>query len=365
MATIGLLQHGRDAAVGPLPVRHRRDVDAPGAVRASPCRPPWSPSALLGLPAQRHRRSATAARGRWAARSSCRSGWSAGFLVPIAHPARLGAADLLAAGAHLGRARRSGRRPWAATRCLTSCSACSSVRATSRSACCCAESVLHSARRNATPGAVMTPSPTRPASSCSAGITSYRALFNWLTPVDPHPDLPGRADLPDPAVRLPGAQRRASSRTSTSSSATRSSTPPSPACSRWATRSATSASRRRSASSCPRPRPRVPLFLGRALPVIVNGWVVALFALVVGGLIFSIDVPASAYLPIAVGQRWSRPSRCTGLGLVGAALSPAGARDGRARQRHLRHPAGLLRRQRAARAACPEWMVVGLARGCR
>ena len=68
------------------------------------------------------------------------------------------------------------------------------------------------------------------------------------------------------------------------------------------------------------PAPRIPLFLGRALPVIVNGWLVALFSLVVGGWLFSIDVPASAYLPIALVSAVASLS-CTGLGLVAAALS--------------------------------------------
>jgi ABC-2 type transport system permease protein len=68
------------------------------------------------------------------------------------------------------------------------------------------------------------------------------------------------------------------------------------------------------------PAPRVPLFLGRAIPVSLNGWRVALFALVVGGLMFSIDVPASAYLPIVLVSLVASFS-CTGLGLVGAALA--------------------------------------------
>jgi ABC-2 type transport system permease protein len=68
------------------------------------------------------------------------------------------------------------------------------------------------------------------------------------------------------------------------------------------------------------PAPRVPLFLGRALPVILNGFLVALFSLVVGGLIFSIDVPASAYLPIVFVSLVTSFS-CTGLGFVCAALS--------------------------------------------
>lgn len=68
------------------------------------------------------------------------------------------------------------------------------------------------------------------------------------------------------------------------------------------------------------PAPRVPLFLGRAVPVIANGFLVAVFALVVGGAIFSIDVPTSAYLPIVVVSLVASFA-CTGLGLVCAALS--------------------------------------------
>ena len=41
-----------------------------------------------------------------------------------------------------------------------------------------------------------------------------------------------------------------------------------------------------------RPAARLPLFLGRAVPVMVNGFFVAVFSLVVGGLIVGIDIPA-------------------------------------------------------------------------
>jgi ABC-2 type transport system permease protein len=68
------------------------------------------------------------------------------------------------------------------------------------------------------------------------------------------------------------------------------------------------------------PAPRIPLFLGRAVPVIANGFVVSLFALVVGGLIFSIDVPVAAMAPI-IGVTAVCAFSCTGLGLVGAAMS--------------------------------------------
>jgi ABC-2 type transport system permease protein len=48
------------------------------------------------------------------------------------------------------------------------------------------------------------------------------------------------------------------------------------------------------------PAPRLPLFLGRALPVVVNGFFVAAFSLVVGGLIVGIHVPASSLAPLAL-----------------------------------------------------------------
>ncbi len=67
------------------------------------------------------------------------------------------------------------------------------------------------------------------------------------------------------------------------------------------------------------PAKRLPLFLGRALPVVTNGFFVAAFALVVGGAIVGIDVPASAYGPIAFVTAVSAFS-CTGLGLVNAGL---------------------------------------------
>jgi ABC-2 type transport system permease protein len=66
------------------------------------------------------------------------------------------------------------------------------------------------------------------------------------------------------------------------------------------------------------PAQRVPLFLGRALPVIVNGAFASAFALVVGGLILGISVPASAVLPIAFVILVTAAA-CTGLGLTIAA----------------------------------------------
>lgn len=67
------------------------------------------------------------------------------------------------------------------------------------------------------------------------------------------------------------------------------------------------------------PAPRLPLFVGRALPVVLNGFFVAGFGLVVGGLIVGIDVPASAIGPLALVTAVSAMS-CTGLGLLSAGL---------------------------------------------
>jgi ABC-2 type transport system permease protein len=65
------------------------------------------------------------------------------------------------------------------------------------------------------------------------------------------------------------------------------------------------------------PAPRLPLFLGRALPVAVNGFVVATFSLVVGTAIVGVDLPASAYGPLLLTALISVVG-CTGFGLLGA-----------------------------------------------
>jgi ABC-2 type transport system permease protein len=66
------------------------------------------------------------------------------------------------------------------------------------------------------------------------------------------------------------------------------------------------------------PAGRLPLFLGRALPVIANAMVVALFSLLVSGLLLGIDIPASTWPAIAV-VIFIATFSCTGLGLVCAA----------------------------------------------
>jgi ABC-2 type transport system permease protein len=67
------------------------------------------------------------------------------------------------------------------------------------------------------------------------------------------------------------------------------------------------------------PAPRLPLFFGRALPVVVNGFVIAVFSLVVGGLIVGVDIPSSSYLPLLLAALISAFA-CTGFGLLGAGI---------------------------------------------
>ena len=67
------------------------------------------------------------------------------------------------------------------------------------------------------------------------------------------------------------------------------------------------------------PAGRLPLFLGRALPVIANAMVVSAFSLLVSGLLVGIDVPVRTWAPIALVILIAAFS-CTGLGLVCAGI---------------------------------------------
>jgi ABC-2 type transport system permease protein len=67
------------------------------------------------------------------------------------------------------------------------------------------------------------------------------------------------------------------------------------------------------------PAGRLPLFLGRALPVILNGFFTAAFSLVVGGLILGVTFPTSVFAPLALVVLVATLS-CTGLGLINAGL---------------------------------------------
>jgi len=68
------------------------------------------------------------------------------------------------------------------------------------------------------------------------------------------------------------------------------------------------------------PAPRIPLFFGRSLPVVLNGAFVAAFSLVVGSLILGVHLPASSLAPLGLTILIAAFS-CTGLGLINAAVS--------------------------------------------
>jgi ABC-2 type transport system permease protein len=67
------------------------------------------------------------------------------------------------------------------------------------------------------------------------------------------------------------------------------------------------------------PARRLPLFLGRAIPVALNGFFVAVFALVVGSAIVGTHIAVSGYAPIILVIVVSALA-CTGLGLINAAI---------------------------------------------
>ena len=67
------------------------------------------------------------------------------------------------------------------------------------------------------------------------------------------------------------------------------------------------------------PAPRLALFVGRSLPVIVNGWLVSMVCLIVGSLILGVAIPVAAWEPLVLTMAIGAAS-CTGLGLVAAAI---------------------------------------------
>lgn len=65
---------------------------------------------------------------------------------------------------------------------------------------------------------------------------------------------------------------------------------------------------------------RVALFLGRSLPVVANGWFVAMVALLVGGRVLGVDLPPRVWPGIALCVVVASAS-CTGLGLLQASIA--------------------------------------------
>lgn len=68
------------------------------------------------------------------------------------------------------------------------------------------------------------------------------------------------------------------------------------------------------------PARRIPLFFGRALPVVLNGAFVAAFSLAAGTVILSVDIPLASVPALALVIVVAAFS-CTGLGLINAAIS--------------------------------------------
>jgi ABC-2 type transport system permease protein len=67
------------------------------------------------------------------------------------------------------------------------------------------------------------------------------------------------------------------------------------------------------------PAPRLPLFVGRALPVVVNSFFVSAFTFVVGAALVDAHIPSGAIGGIALATAVAAFS-CTGLGLFVAAI---------------------------------------------
>jgi ABC-2 type transport system permease protein len=68
------------------------------------------------------------------------------------------------------------------------------------------------------------------------------------------------------------------------------------------------------------PAHRIPLFFGRALPVMANAAFVSAFSLTAGTIILGVDIPPSA-IPGLAAVIIVAAFSCTGLGLINAALS--------------------------------------------
>ena len=67
------------------------------------------------------------------------------------------------------------------------------------------------------------------------------------------------------------------------------------------------------------PAARLPLYVGRALPVLVNSWFVSAFTFCVAMALVEVDVPASSLPAIALTALVAAFS-CTGLGLLAAGI---------------------------------------------
>jgi ABC-2 type transport system permease protein len=151
------------------------------------------------------------------------------------------------------------------------------------------------------------------------GLTSYRALFNWLSPWIA---IPVFVLAPIFQILLFAYVGRAAGVGDDAFFVIGNSVQYACVPCLWAMGSAITGERQQ--GTLPlllvSPARRVPLFIGRAFPVVVNGLGVALVSLAAGAALLGVRLPASTLAPLALVVAVSTFS-CTGLGLVVAAVS--------------------------------------------
>ncbi|GAB3930503.1 hypothetical protein GCM10029976_032530 [Kribbella albertanoniae] len=151
------------------------------------------------------------------------------------------------------------------------------------------------------------------------GLLSYRALFNWL---NPWIFIPTLVLLPIFQILLFAFMGRQANLESDQffviGNAVQSASTP---C-LWGMTSAIAGERssRTLGLLLASPAPRVATFVGRAIPVIANAWIVSLISFAVGAWLLRVDLPPSRWPAIAVLVLVGSVS-CTGLALVLAAIS--------------------------------------------
>ncbi len=151
------------------------------------------------------------------------------------------------------------------------------------------------------------------------GLTSYRALFNWLSPAIYIPSL---VVAPIFQILLFAYIGRSAGLQSDKFYVTGNALQYAAVPCLFAMSQLISGERYQNTLSAilVSPAKRIPLFFGRALPVIGNAAFVSAFSLTVGCLILGVDLPAGSIPGLAVVIAVASFS-CTGLGLINAAVS--------------------------------------------
>jgi ABC-2 type transport system permease protein len=150
------------------------------------------------------------------------------------------------------------------------------------------------------------------------GLMSFRALFGWLSPWILIPTYVVAPIFQICCSSTSAALQRCNP-TSSTSSAMPSSTPRFPASFAMTHTIAGERYQNTLGAVLATPAKRVPLFLGRSLPVIANGFFVSGFAFAAGGAIVGIHVPARSIAPIALVIVVTSFA-CTGIGLATAGI---------------------------------------------